>query len=220
MQHILIFRYFSAALLTMTVMASSRANEWRAHEVRQLTGKASVARLPAKLQIVTEHWNRVAAVSDDFNASVKAQEKEMSQTFKSLDKQLKKVIADPEKVSKALEALDKYKTATDIAAKLQTIDEDVADLKVTTFQVSEHTIHNKAISISSTTHLNLLKIEESFCFMTESSGDGGELLQRDGHWVLTAPPGAFVRAIAIQLPKGWRAATKEGTNMIVPAPSA
>ena len=32
MQHVLIFRYFSAALLTMTVMASSQANEWQAHE--------------------------------------------------------------------------------------------------------------------------------------------------------------------------------------------
>ena len=41
---------------------AKQANEWQAHEVRQLTGKVGVVRFPAKLQIVTERWNRVAAV--------------------------------------------------------------------------------------------------------------------------------------------------------------
>ena len=55
-------RYFAAMLLTMIVVASSRADEWKAHQVRQLSGKVGGDRLPAKLQIVTERWNRVAAV--------------------------------------------------------------------------------------------------------------------------------------------------------------
>ena len=42
--------------------ASSRANGWKPHEVRQLAGKAGGVRLPAKFQIVTESWNRVVAV--------------------------------------------------------------------------------------------------------------------------------------------------------------
>jgi hypothetical protein len=42
--------------------ASSRANRWKQHEVRQLAGKASSVRLPARFQIVTESWNRVVAV--------------------------------------------------------------------------------------------------------------------------------------------------------------
>ena len=62
MKCVLIFSCFSAALLMMAVIASSRANERQAHEVRQLTGKAGVVRFPARLQIVTERWNRVVAV--------------------------------------------------------------------------------------------------------------------------------------------------------------
>jgi hypothetical protein len=42
--------------------ASSRANGWKPHEVRQLSGKAGSVRLPARFQIVTESWNRVVAV--------------------------------------------------------------------------------------------------------------------------------------------------------------
>ncbi len=53
----------AATLLTMmTVMVSARADEWNTHAVRQLGEKAGGARLPAKIQIVTERWNRVAAV--------------------------------------------------------------------------------------------------------------------------------------------------------------
>ncbi len=62
MQRVQVFRFLSAGLLTIAVLASARADDWRAHEVRQLTGKANFARFPAKLQIVTERWNRVAAV--------------------------------------------------------------------------------------------------------------------------------------------------------------
>lgn len=36
--------------------------EWRAHQVRQLNGGARPLHLPARLQIVTESWNRVVAV--------------------------------------------------------------------------------------------------------------------------------------------------------------
>ena len=52
----------TAVLLTMTMPTSARADEWQAHEVRQLGEKAGGVRFPAKLQIVTEQWNRVAAV--------------------------------------------------------------------------------------------------------------------------------------------------------------
>ncbi|MBU4273350.1 MAG: glycoside hydrolase, partial [Planctomycetes bacterium] len=38
------------------------AAEWKPHAVRQLGGAAAEVRIPAKLQIVTEQWNRVAAV--------------------------------------------------------------------------------------------------------------------------------------------------------------
>ena len=36
--------------------------QWQAHEVKQLNGRAGQLRLPARLQIVTESWNRVVAV--------------------------------------------------------------------------------------------------------------------------------------------------------------
>jgi hypothetical protein len=36
--------------------------EWQAHEVRQLNGASGQFRLPARMQIVTESWNRVVAV--------------------------------------------------------------------------------------------------------------------------------------------------------------
>ena len=41
--------------------STSRA-EWRAHEVRQLDGRARQIDLPARFQIVTESWHRVVAV--------------------------------------------------------------------------------------------------------------------------------------------------------------
>jgi hypothetical protein len=56
------FHCLAAVLLTMTVTASARAGEWKTLEVRQLGEKTGGVRLPAKLQIVTERWNRVAAV--------------------------------------------------------------------------------------------------------------------------------------------------------------
>jgi hypothetical protein len=53
----------AAALLTMmAVNVSARAAEWKAHEVRQLGEPAVGDRVPAKLKIVTESWNRVVAV--------------------------------------------------------------------------------------------------------------------------------------------------------------
>ena len=52
----------TAVLLTMTMPTSARVDEWQAHEVRQLGEKAGGVRFPAKLQIVTEQWNRVASV--------------------------------------------------------------------------------------------------------------------------------------------------------------
>jgi hypothetical protein len=51
-----------AAALTVSSIWSSQAREWRAHEVRQLSGNAGIIRLPAQMQIVTEPWNRVVAV--------------------------------------------------------------------------------------------------------------------------------------------------------------
>lgn len=54
---------FLAPLLTMTVvMSSAYADEWKAHEVRQLGEQADGVHMPTKLQIVTEAWNRVVAV--------------------------------------------------------------------------------------------------------------------------------------------------------------
>ena len=47
-----------AVLLTTTAMAG----DWKPHEVRQFNGTARGVRLPAKLQIVTDKWNRVVAV--------------------------------------------------------------------------------------------------------------------------------------------------------------
>jgi len=55
-------RCLSIGLLALAAMASSRADDWKAHEIRQLAGKSPAVRLPAKHQIVSERWNRVAAV--------------------------------------------------------------------------------------------------------------------------------------------------------------
>ena len=53
----------AASLLSlMAVNVSARAEEWNAHEVRQLGEPVGGDRTPAKLQIVTESWNRVVAV--------------------------------------------------------------------------------------------------------------------------------------------------------------
>ena len=43
-------------------ITAAGSDQWKAHEVRQINGWASAIRLPAKVQIVTESWNRVAAV--------------------------------------------------------------------------------------------------------------------------------------------------------------
>jgi len=42
--------------------AVAAAVEWKPHAVRQLNGAAPEVRIPAKLQIVTEQWNRAVAV--------------------------------------------------------------------------------------------------------------------------------------------------------------
>ncbi len=49
-------------LILMGVSTSWTAAEWKPHVVRQLNGLGQEIRLSAKLQIVTERWNRVAAV--------------------------------------------------------------------------------------------------------------------------------------------------------------
>lgn len=57
-------RQYSVALLLALslLLTSGKADDWQVHEVRRLTGESSGARFPAKLQIVTESWNRVVAV--------------------------------------------------------------------------------------------------------------------------------------------------------------
>ncbi len=49
-------------LLSATLVSSAAASGWKSHTVRQLNGSAEQVRLPARLQIVTESWNRVVAV--------------------------------------------------------------------------------------------------------------------------------------------------------------
>jgi len=51
-----------AGMLGGMLMSSASLAAWRPHSVRQLNGDAKQIRLPAKLQIVTEDWNRVVAV--------------------------------------------------------------------------------------------------------------------------------------------------------------
>jgi hypothetical protein len=48
--------------LLVTCAAGAVAGEWKSHQVRQLQGTAPETLIPAKLQIVTEDWNRVVAV--------------------------------------------------------------------------------------------------------------------------------------------------------------
>jgi hypothetical protein len=55
-------RVLSFMLLTTTGVTAARADEWRAHAVRQMNGTAAEIQLPAQFQIVTEPWNRVVAV--------------------------------------------------------------------------------------------------------------------------------------------------------------
>ena len=50
-----------AVVLVLAAPAVAAA-QWQTHEVRHLNGRAAAFRLPAKLQIVTEKWNRVVAV--------------------------------------------------------------------------------------------------------------------------------------------------------------
>ena len=49
-------------MIAASPMSSAGLAAWRSHEVRQLNGQAKQIRLPARLQIVTERWNRVVAV--------------------------------------------------------------------------------------------------------------------------------------------------------------
>jgi len=49
-------------VLGIVFAASPGQAEWKSHEIHQLNGKARRFRLPARLQIVTESWNRVVAV--------------------------------------------------------------------------------------------------------------------------------------------------------------
>jgi len=49
-------------VLALLLVAKALADGWRAHEVRQINGKAGDVQLPAQFQIVTESWNRVVAV--------------------------------------------------------------------------------------------------------------------------------------------------------------
>ena len=50
-------------LIALTAVTSdARAGDWNPHVVRQLNGQAPQIRLDARLQVVTERWNRVVAV--------------------------------------------------------------------------------------------------------------------------------------------------------------
>jgi hypothetical protein len=52
---------FVCALIALGCSTAPAAAQWKPHVVRQLNGAAEI-RIPAKLQIVTESWNRVVAV--------------------------------------------------------------------------------------------------------------------------------------------------------------
>ena len=52
----------SVIVLGAVSMPSVGLSEWQPHVVRQLNGRAGQIRLSAKMQIVTESWNRVVAV--------------------------------------------------------------------------------------------------------------------------------------------------------------
>ena len=58
----LVFEKFPLAELLKPAARSAAVGEWKQHVVRRLGGAGSEVRIPAKLQIVTESWNRVAAV--------------------------------------------------------------------------------------------------------------------------------------------------------------
>jgi hypothetical protein len=51
-----------ALILAGVPTSWAAAAEWKSHVVRQLNGAGREIRVPAKLQIVTEQWNRVAVV--------------------------------------------------------------------------------------------------------------------------------------------------------------
>lgn len=55
-------RIAAYGILIVSWATGARAGEWAAHDVRQLNGTAPDIQIPAKLQIVTESWNRVVAV--------------------------------------------------------------------------------------------------------------------------------------------------------------
>ena len=57
------FRFLPVILpITLGTIVSTRSDTWRAHDVLRLGDPAGSVRLPARLQIVTESWNRVVAV--------------------------------------------------------------------------------------------------------------------------------------------------------------
>jgi hypothetical protein len=55
-------RWLTLVLLAGVPASWAAAAEWKPHVVRQLNGAGQEICVPAKLQIVTEQWNRVAAV--------------------------------------------------------------------------------------------------------------------------------------------------------------
>ena len=55
-------RIIACFLLIASLAVAAPVADWKPHSVRQLNGAAAAIELPAKLQIVTESWNRVVAV--------------------------------------------------------------------------------------------------------------------------------------------------------------
>ncbi len=56
------WRIYACFPLVAILAAAAPAADWKPHTVRQLNGSAAAIDIPAKLQIVTESWNRVVAV--------------------------------------------------------------------------------------------------------------------------------------------------------------
>ncbi|MSO23782.1 MAG: exo-alpha-sialidase [Acidobacteria bacterium] len=55
-------KIIGCSVIVLLFFAQLALGEWKENEVRQLNGRAAQITLPAKSQIVTERWNRVAAV--------------------------------------------------------------------------------------------------------------------------------------------------------------
>ena len=56
------FQFLSLVLPLSIFLPAVAVAQWKPHTIRQLNGAAAEIRIPAKLQIVTESWNRVVAV--------------------------------------------------------------------------------------------------------------------------------------------------------------